>query len=58
MDLEDQQRFQVEAINPFRGTPDLSLRCTRCVRWATHIDHPLTLAELNQRADEHTEACR
>lgn len=57
MELEDQYRFTVEAINPFRGTPDISLRCTRCGRWATHIDRPITLADLNQRATEHTEVC-
>ena len=50
------QRFEVSAIYMFG--PDLAVRCTRCHRWTTHINRPLTLADLVQRADEHTEACR
>ncbi len=57
MQLEDQYRFRVEAVAPW-GVADLSLQCTRCSRWAVHIDRPLTLAELSRRADEHTEQCR
>lgn len=58
IEREDQYRFQVNAIAPFGGVADLSLRCTRCVRWAVHIDRPITLAELNDRVGEHAEVCR
>lgn len=53
MDLEDQQRFT------FKGYPDpeIWLTCNRCP-WTGAVDLGDTLAELNQRADEHTEVCR
>lgn len=54
------ERFTVEAISPYGpygGVADISLRHD-CVTWAVHIDRPITLAELNRRAAEHTEVCR
>lgn len=56
MSPEDQQRFQVAAI--VTCGPDLSIHCTRCHRWTAHIDRPLTLGALTQRAVEHAEVCR
>jgi hypothetical protein len=58
---EVRERFEVGAI-PALGSPglaDLSLRhrC-RVGVWAVHIERPLTLAELNRRADGHAEVCR
>lgn len=52
------QRFQASAISLSAAPSDISLRCLRCGRWTSHIERPLTLAELVQRADEHTEVCR
>lgn len=49
--------FRVEAIAPFGGVADISLRCTRCVRWAVHINRPITLDDLNHRAGEHAQDC-
>lgn len=60
MDLEDQQRFHVEAIEE-RDGPAIALDCARCrltTGWQARFDLALTLAELNQRADEHAEVCR
>jgi hypothetical protein len=54
--LEDQRRFEVAAL--VTHGPDLSIRCTRCHRWAAHIDRPLGLDEVIGRADEHAEVCR
>lgn len=56
MNREDQRRFQVAPI--VTHGPDLSIRCTRCHRWTVHIDRPLALAELIDRADEHAGVCR
>lgn len=56
MDLEDQHRFQVEA-QQFMGESGLTLSCDRC-SWTAILDSPLSLADLEQRADEHTEVCR
>lgn len=56
MDLEDQYRFQVEA-HPWQEQASVTLTCDRCV-WTAIIDDPLTLADLNQRAQAHTEVCR
>ncbi len=53
---EGQQQFTVAAI--ITSGPDLSIQCTRCYRWTVHIDRPLSLADLNQRAAEHAEVCR
>ncbi len=53
---EAQYRFEVGAV--ITSGPDLSVRCTRCHRWAVHIDRPITLAELNDRAQKHAEVCR
>lgn len=50
-------RFQVEGIGLYGASGDLSLRCDRCP-WTLHTSARLTLAELNQRADEHTGVCR
>ena len=57
MNLEDQQQFTVEAIGDYLGEAETWLTCSRCA-WTAEIDKALTLAELNQRADEHTEVCR
>lgn len=56
MDLEDQYRFQVEAVAGEEADIVL-LTCDRC-RWDADITSTITLADLNQRADEHTEVCR
>lgn len=53
MDLEDQQRFQVEPAD----SAYIWLTCERCL-WQAEVAGPETLAELNQRADEHAEVCR
>lgn len=56
MDLEDQHRFQVEGLASCEDA-QLVLSCHRCAhQWV--FDGPLNLAELDQRADEHTEVCR
>jgi transcriptional regulator with XRE-family HTH domain len=57
MDLEDQYRFTVEPVVVRTGLIDIWLSCDRC-RWSASITDPISLADLNQRADEHTEACR
>ena len=58
MELEDQQRFQVEAIGAAYGVEAATvLTCDRC-QWSADIDDPISLADLNQHADEHTEVCR
>lgn len=56
MQLEDQQRFQIEG-GASAEDAQLWLTCDRC-GLVLVSDEPLTLAELNQRADEHTEECR
>lgn len=56
MNLEDQQRFQVEGAASAEDA-QLWLTCDRCGVFVVS-DEPLTLGELNQRADEHTEVCR
>lgn len=57
MDLEDQQRFEIEP-QEWRGDHSITLHCTRCNAWTAIIDGHPTLAELNRRADEHAEVCR
>ncbi|GEM_PF-3842940 len=57
MQLEDQYRFQVEPVVVRTGAANLWLSCDRC-RWYADVSNPITLADLNQRADEHTEVCR
>jgi len=52
---DDMQRF--EARGHSREDAQLLLSCERC-GVITVSDEPLTLAELVQRADEHTEVCR
>lgn len=55
----DLERFEVSAFTIYPGTADLQLRHRCAARtWAVHIQHPLTLAELVQRATQHTEECR
>jgi hypothetical protein len=59
VDLEDQQRFQVQPAGSSGWGYWVWLSCTRCPWLGVDFDAgPLTLAELNRRADEHTEACR
>jgi hypothetical protein len=61
---EDMQRFEVDAT-PWRDAEgaDLTISCRRCP-WSAHTEHQvgaddaIPLAELMQRADEHTEVCR
>jgi hypothetical protein len=52
------QRFQIEPGPIRREGPTVLLWCTRCETWTAETDDPLSLAELVQRADEHTEVCR
>lgn len=54
MELEDQQRFQVEVG---RFAAEARLTCQRCY-WNWEITAPLSLRDLIERADEHTEVCR
>jgi hypothetical protein len=56
MELEDQYRFEVDVMVEYGGVT-LDLTCRRC-GWVCQPDSPITLAELNQRADEHAEVCR
>lgn len=58
MRLEDQRRFEVNAFAVSGAPTDISIRCTRCGRWALHIAEPITLDDLEQRADEHAEVCQ
>jgi alpha-L-arabinofuranosidase len=58
--LDDEYRFEVFGLgNEEFGA--VVLKCLRCVGWQVETDttsDTLTLAELVQRADEHTEVCR
>lgn len=56
MDLEDQYRFQVEA-HTWQERASVTLTCDRCV-WTAIIDDPISLRDLNERAQEHAEVCR
>lgn len=51
------ERFTVQAVTPYPGTADVTIHHD-CRAWWVDIADPITLAELNQRADEHTEVCR
>lgn len=51
------QRFEIERGPRRRGGVVVILRCTRCA-WEFETLEPITLAELVQRAEEHTEVCR
>lgn len=53
---ENRQRFEVYGDMNADGSW-LTISCDRCT-WYADVEDPLTLAELNQRADEHTEVCR
>lgn len=55
MDLEDQYRFSFPMLR--LDDQGAYLQCDRC-HWAHEIESGETLAELNLRADEHTEVCR
>jgi len=57
MERENMERFEVGVFALSGGPADISLHCDRCGKWAVHIDRPLTLAELVQRAGEHAEVC-
>lgn len=48
---------QVEVSALYTLGPILQIRHT-CPHWAAHVDRPLSLAELVQRASEHAEVCR
>ncbi|GGN39591.1 hypothetical protein FHR83_006685 [Actinoplanes campanulatus] len=56
MELEDQHRFQVEGVASAGGAQIL-LSCDRCP-WTAVLDDPISFADLNQRAAEHTEVCQ
>lgn len=51
---EEWERFLIN-LNFWDDTADI--RCQTC-GWSADIDDLTTLAELNQRADEHAEVCR
>lgn len=55
MDLEDQYRFSFPMLT--LDDTGAYLACDRC-HWEHEIQSGETLAELNLRADEHTEVCR
>jgi hypothetical protein len=66
IEREDQYRFQISATGAAHTVvsgiyPDVViwLECGRCPwQWAAEANHPVTLADLNDRASEHTEVCR
>jgi hypothetical protein len=51
------QRFEITPVGLHGGDATVQLACDRC-GWNIWLDDPLSLAELVQRADEHTEVCR
>jgi hypothetical protein len=63
MELEDERRFEVYAAGWNYGGATLCIACKRC-DWRWESDCPdggggeVTLADLDLRADEHTEVCR
>jgi hypothetical protein len=57
IEREDQYRFQVEPVVVRTGRSHLWLSCDRC-RWFAAFGDPISLADLNDRASEHTEVCR
>lgn len=60
MQLEDQQRFEVWGIGRGHLYGAIVLKCRRCgeKQEIETTDDTIVFAELNQRADEHTEGCR
>jgi len=57
--LEDQRRFKIWAMAWNDGSASLFVECARCGwQWESEPDEEVTLADLDQRADEHTEVCR
>ena len=57
MYLEDQYRFTVEPVVIRTGRADIWLSCDRC-RWHAAITDPISLRDLEERAQEHAEVCR
>jgi hypothetical protein len=57
MSPEDMQRFSAAPLAIPYEDAVLWLTCSQC-GWDAEIDVAPTLAELVQRADEHTEVCR
>jgi len=53
---EDMQRFEVESTHVALDDTRITIDCRDCY-WYAELDLPLTLAELVQRAEEHTEVC-
>ena len=51
------QRFGIAPVAITRGGVTIHLWCERC-GWNAWQDDETTLAELVQRAEEHTEVCR
>jgi len=58
MDLEALKDYSLEVIAPYGWGNDLCLSHERCRAWSVDLIQPITLAELVQRAGEHTEVCR
>jgi hypothetical protein len=56
IEREDQHRFDLMADLNEDGSW-ITIACDRC-QWTADIEDPITLAELNDRASEHTEVCR
>lgn len=54
--LEDQHRFQIRGLASCEDA-QLVFRCSRCGLEWTFVDR-VTLAVLDQIADEHAEVCR
>jgi len=54
------QRFQIDPVGAYGYEARIALSCTTCGWEAGGPDYEVstTLAELVQRADEHTEVCR
>lgn len=57
MNPDDMQRFEIEPALVGHYLDGLIVRCRRC-EWTFETADVLTLAELVQRAEEHTEVCR
>lgn len=59
MSPDDMQRFRIYAVPLARGGETLGITHDECpARWWAQVDDFTSLAELVQRADEHTEVCR
>jgi hypothetical protein len=52
------QRFTVDGVAVPCEVGLIWLTCDRCFSWHIEVDAAISLADLVQRADEHTEVCR